>query len=94
MSAFSETKTAPTKWAQRTDTLYVTLSIPDVKNETLDVTEKGISFKASSNGEFLRLLSRIFNRDLLLNLSAMVSNDLSLLSLLFDAPDDPCLLLN
>ena len=26
-------------------TLYVTLSIPDVKNESLNVTEKGISFK-------------------------------------------------
>ncbi len=55
MAAFAENNTAPTKWAQRTDTLYVTLSIPDVKNESLNVTEKGISFKGTSNGEFLWL---------------------------------------
>ena len=55
MAAFGESKTAPTKWAQRTDTLYVTLSIPDVKGEDLKVTEKGITFKGTSNGAYLLL---------------------------------------
>jgi hypothetical protein len=30
MAAF---KTAPVKWAQRKDFLYVTITLPDVKNE-------------------------------------------------------------
>jgi HSP20 family molecular chaperone IbpA len=50
MAAFNETKTAPCKWAQRTDTLYVTIAVPDVKSEDLQVTEKSITFKGKSNG--------------------------------------------
>ena len=50
MAAFGTTKIAPTKWAQRTDTLYVTLAIADVKDETLNVTEKGVNFKGKSGG--------------------------------------------
>lgn len=50
MAAFGTTKIAPTKWAQRTDTLYVTLALADVKDETLNVTEKGVNFKGKSGG--------------------------------------------
>ena len=52
MAAFGTTKNAPTKWAQRTDTLYVTLAIADVKDETLNVTEKSVSFKGKSGGKW------------------------------------------
>jgi cytosolic prostaglandin-E synthase len=36
---------APIKWAQRGDSLYVTIALPDVKDETLNLTETGLSFK-------------------------------------------------
>lgn len=50
MSGFSG-NTAPIKWAQRKDSLYVTICLPDVKDHTLDVTPKHLSFKGTSNGK-------------------------------------------
>mmetsp|Transcript_10842 Transcript_10842/g.16177 ORF Transcript_10842/g.16177 Transcript_10842/m.16177 type:complete len:176 (+) Transcript_10842:35-562(+) len=41
---------APIKWAQRKDSLYLTIALPDVKNETLEVTEDTLKFKGISNG--------------------------------------------
>ena len=52
MAAFDGNKIAPTKWAQRTDTLYVTLAIADVKDEELKITEKSVNFKGKSNGMY------------------------------------------
>ena len=43
--------TAPVKWAQRKDSLYVTISLPDVKDHTLDVTENKLVFSGTSNDQ-------------------------------------------
>ncbi|CAB9522535.1 Prostaglandin E synthase 3 (Cytosolic) [Seminavis robusta] len=40
--------TAPIKWAQRTDSLYVTIALSDVKNETINLTDKELHFKGKS----------------------------------------------
>eukprot|EP00605_Chrysophyceae_sp_TOSAG23-4_P001933 GSChrysophyteH1.ASY1.ANO1.2138.1 assembled CDS len=52
MAAFGDVKssTAPCKWAQRTDTLYLTISLADVTDESIDVTEKSFQFSGKSNG--------------------------------------------
>ena len=42
--------TAPVKWAQRTDSLYVTISLPDVKDEKLNLEEDKLTFSGKSNG--------------------------------------------
>ncbi len=47
MSAFSN-NTAPVKWAQRKDSLYVTISLPDVHDHKLDVTDKKLVFSGVS----------------------------------------------
>ena len=51
MAAFGSTNQAPTKWAQRTDTLYLTISLADVKDEVIDVTETSLNFSGKSNGQ-------------------------------------------
>ena len=38
-------KTAPVKWAQRKDSLYITIGLPDVKDHKIGVTEKSVSFR-------------------------------------------------
>jgi len=43
-------KTAPVKWAQRKDSLYITIGLPDVKDHKIGVTEKSVSFSGTSNG--------------------------------------------
>ena len=50
MASFSG-NTAPIKWAQRKDSLYVTIVLPDVKDHKLDVTATHLSFKGTSNGK-------------------------------------------
>ncbi len=50
MAAFGDSKTAPCKWAQRTDTLYLTISLADVTEESINVTEKSFEFTGKSNG--------------------------------------------
>lgn len=46
----SETKvnTAPVKWAQRADSIYLTLDLPDVKDEQLKLTKDMLSFRQVS----------------------------------------------
>jgi len=51
MAAFASTNVAPCKWAQRTDTLYLTISLADVTDEKIDVTEKSLSFTGKSGGK-------------------------------------------
>jgi len=41
--------TAPIKWAQRTDSLYITIALPDVKDETINLTDTELHFKGKSN---------------------------------------------
>mmetsp|Transcript_22633 Transcript_22633/g.20556 ORF Transcript_22633/g.20556 Transcript_22633/m.20556 type:complete len:173 (+) Transcript_22633:50-568(+) len=41
--------TAPVKWAQRKDSLYITISLPDVKDEKIELTEKKLLFSGSSS---------------------------------------------
>ncbi len=43
--------TAPVKWAQRKDSLFVTITLNDVKDHNIDVTEKKLSFSGISNGK-------------------------------------------
>ncbi|GMH98122.1 hypothetical protein TrVE_jg1174 [Triparma verrucosa] len=43
------TNTAPVKWAQRSDSLYVTISLPDVKDETITLTDAKLVFTGKSN---------------------------------------------
>jgi len=40
--------TAPIKWAQRSDSLYVTIALPDVKDETINLSDKELHFKGKS----------------------------------------------
>jgi hypothetical protein len=37
--------TAPVKWAQRSDSLYLTIALPDVKDEKLDLSKEKLSFR-------------------------------------------------
>lgn len=40
--------TAPVKWAQRADSIYLTLDLPDVKDEQLKLTKDMLSFRQVS----------------------------------------------
>jgi hypothetical protein len=42
------TNTAPIKWAQRTDNLYLTIAVPDVKDETITLSDDKLVFKGKS----------------------------------------------
>lgn len=37
--------TAPVKWAQRADSIYLTINLPDVKDEQLKLTKDMLSFR-------------------------------------------------
>jgi len=40
--------TAPIKWAQRSDSLYVTIALQDVKDETINLSDSALVFKGKS----------------------------------------------
>lgn len=40
--------TAPVKWAQRADSIYLTLDLPDVKDEQLKLTKDMLSFRSDA----------------------------------------------
>lgn len=40
--------TAPVKWAQRKDSLYVTITLPDVKDHKVDLTDNKLVFEGVS----------------------------------------------
>ncbi|KAF0689895.1 Aste57867_18691 [Aphanomyces stellatus] len=40
---------APVKWAQRKDSLYVTVDLPDVKDEKVTLTNNSLKFSGTSN---------------------------------------------
>ena len=43
--------TAPIKWAQRRDSIYLTITLPDVKDHKIDLTSKNLTFEGNSNGK-------------------------------------------
>jgi len=43
--------TAPIKWAQRSDSLFITIALPDVKDETITLTDEELHFKGTSEGK-------------------------------------------
>lgn len=45
------TNTAPVKWAQRKDSLYVTIPLADVKDHSIDVSSSKLTFNGSSGGQ-------------------------------------------
>ncbi len=42
------TNTAPVKWAQRKDSLYITIALADVKDEQITLTDKTLTFTGTS----------------------------------------------
>uniref|UniRef100_M4BVQ9 CS domain-containing protein n=1 Tax=Hyaloperonospora arabidopsidis (strain Emoy2) TaxID=559515 RepID=M4BVQ9_HYAAE len=42
---------APVKWAQRKEALYVTVDLPDVKDEKVTLSNTNLTFKGTSNGQ-------------------------------------------
>lgn len=57
MSEFSSSAVniAPVKWAQRKDSLYITISLADVKDHKIELTEKKLTFTGSSSGKLYSL---------------------------------------
>jgi len=51
MSETKKVNTAPIKWAQRSDSLYITIALPDVKDETIQLKDKTLSFTGKSNNK-------------------------------------------
>lgn len=43
--------TAPIKWAQRSDSLYITIALADVKDETINLTDTELHFKGTSENK-------------------------------------------
>eukprot|EP00536_Pseudo-nitzschia_multiseries_P001795 jgi/Psemu1/182098/e_gw1.23.214.1 len=43
--------TAPIKYAQRSDSLYLTIVLPDVKDETIVLTDTKLTFEGTSGGK-------------------------------------------
>ncbi|KAG2522898.1 hypothetical protein JM16_005518 [Phytophthora kernoviae] len=58
----SETKAlwAPVKWAQRREALYVTVDLPDVKDEKVTLSSKNLTFKGTSNGQLYEVALDFF----------------------------------
>ena len=46
---------APVKWAQRKDSLYITISLADVTDHNIELTEKKIVFSGVSGGQSYKL---------------------------------------
>jgi len=47
--SLSDNKTAPVKWAQRKESLYITISLPDVTNHQINITNTSLEFSGTSN---------------------------------------------
>jgi cytosolic prostaglandin-E synthase len=60
--------TAPVKWAQRKDSLFVTITLPDVKDHKIDVGEKKLTFTGNSNGKPYSVDLEFVSKSLLLSL--------------------------
>jgi len=47
----SKANTAPIKWAQRSDSLYITIALADVKEESIDLADESLKFKGKSENK-------------------------------------------
>mmetsp|Transcript_13270 Transcript_13270/g.28047 ORF Transcript_13270/g.28047 Transcript_13270/m.28047 type:complete len:196 (-) Transcript_13270:1241-1828(-) len=47
----SKVNTAPIKWAQRSDSLYITIALPDVKEESIKLADETLKFAGKSEGK-------------------------------------------
>lgn len=47
----SATNIAPVKWAQRKDSIYLTITLSDVKDHKVELTNSGLVFSGNSNGK-------------------------------------------
>eukprot|EP00816_Leptocylindrus_hargravesii_P002640 CAMPEP_0196810710 /NCGR_PEP_ID=MMETSP1362-20130617/13255_1 /TAXON_ID=163516 /ORGANISM="Leptocylindrus danicus, Strain CCMP1856" /LENGTH=205 /DNA_ID=CAMNT_0042185827 /DNA_START=67 /DNA_END=684 /DNA_ORIENTATION=+ len=47
----AQTNTAPIKWAQRSDSLYITIALPDVKDESIQLEDSTLNFTGTSNSK-------------------------------------------
>eukprot|EP00527_Entomoneis_sp_CCMP2396_P003119 CAMPEP_0198137138 /NCGR_PEP_ID=MMETSP1443-20131203/670_1 /TAXON_ID=186043 /ORGANISM="Entomoneis sp., Strain CCMP2396" /LENGTH=247 /DNA_ID=CAMNT_0043798473 /DNA_START=107 /DNA_END=850 /DNA_ORIENTATION=+ len=54
--------TAPIKWAQRSDSLYLTIALPDVKDETINLTDSELTFKGKSGGKDYEVTIAFFEK--------------------------------
>ncbi|KAJ1470119.1 HSP20-like chaperone, partial [Baffinella frigidus] len=50
------------KYAQRNDSIYVTIECADVKNEKIDLTEDSLSFKGNSSGRDYVMDVKLFKK--------------------------------
>jgi len=51
MTSLATTNIPTCKWAQRKECVYVTVDIPDAKDETITVANDKLTFKAVSGGK-------------------------------------------
>jgi prostaglandin-E synthase len=56
------TNTAPIKWAQRSDSLYITIALPDVKDETIELTDTELQFKGKSGDKDYEVNIKFFQK--------------------------------
>lgn len=49
------TNTAPVKWAQRKDSVYLTISLSDVKDHKVELTDKNLVFQGTSSDKVYKL---------------------------------------
>lgn len=47
--------TAPVKWAQRKDSLYLTITLPDVKDHQVELTDRKLVFQGTSGDKLYKL---------------------------------------
>eukprot|EP00814_Leptocylindrus_danicus_P011729 CAMPEP_0116028138 /NCGR_PEP_ID=MMETSP0321-20121206/15187_1 /TAXON_ID=163516 /ORGANISM="Leptocylindrus danicus var. danicus, Strain B650" /LENGTH=211 /DNA_ID=CAMNT_0003501909 /DNA_START=78 /DNA_END=713 /DNA_ORIENTATION=- len=47
----AQANTAPIKWAQRSDSLYITIALPDVKDENIQLEDGTLNFTGTSNSK-------------------------------------------
>ncbi|KAL7543741.1 hypothetical protein ACHAXR_013053 [Thalassiosira sp. AJA248-18] len=47
----TKVNTAPIKWAQRSDSVYITIALADVKEESIDLADETLKFKGKSNNK-------------------------------------------
>eukprot|EP01083_Nonionella_stella_P302513 1043281_1 len=52
--------TAPIKWAQRSDSLYITIALADVSDETIQLTDTELHFKGTSEGKLYEVSIKFF----------------------------------
>jgi hypothetical protein len=50
----------PVKWAQRKDSLYVTISVPDVTDAKVSLTEDAVVFSGKSGGKEYAIEMKLF----------------------------------